>query len=144
MIVLDASALVELLVGSGPGSHWVRREVSRGEHDLHAPHLIDAEFLSAVRSLVGRGWLTTERAEEALTDLDELALRLYPHRPFLRRAFELRHDLSAYDALYVALAETLGAPLVTVDVALGAMPGHRVEVRRRIADDPSTSPAPPG
>jgi predicted nucleic acid-binding protein len=95
---------------------------------LHAPHLLDVEVAQVLRRLEQAGPLSTERAEEALSDLRALRIVRYAHQPLLTRAWALRHNLSAYDALYVALAEGLEAPLVTTDRRLASAPGHDAKV----------------
>jgi predicted nucleic acid-binding protein len=129
VIVLDASAAVEWLLQTSKGGRAARRIFSRGE-TLHAPHLLDVEVTQVFRRQVAQGDLTASRAEEALQDLLDLRVSRYPHVLFLERVWELRGNLTAYDALYVALAETLDATLLTCDGKLALAPGHhaRVEV----------------
>jgi predicted nucleic acid-binding protein len=95
---------------------------------LHAPHLLDVEMAQVFRRLEQAGTLPTARAEEALGDLRTLRIVRWEHQPLLDRAWTLRHNLSAYDALYIALAEGLEVPLVTADRRLAAAPGHGAEV----------------
>lgn len=128
MIVLDASAAVEWLLRSPRG----RRVDALVEADplLVAPALLDVEVLSVLRrALLGRA-LTERRAAEALDMLAQAPVRRYPHAPLLRRALDLRENVSAYDAMYVALAEALGATLLTGDARLlRALPsGTRAEL----------------
>ena len=129
MIVLDASAAIEWLLQTPTGLRVARRISSR-RHTLHAPHLLDVEVTQALRSYVAGGAMAASRAEEALQDLTDLRIRRYPHVLFLRRIWELRDHLTAYDAVYVALAEALDATLVTCDGKLALAPGPfaRVEV----------------
>jgi len=129
--VVDASALLEFLLQTPLGLRIETRLFDDGD-DLHAPHLIDVELAQALRRLVRAGDVTAARAEEALIDLGDLNLRRYAHAPLIGRAWDLRENLTAYDAMYVALAEGLDAPLVTCDGALGDTPGHdaRIEVIR--------------
>ena len=129
MIVLDASAAVEWLLQTPLGVLVGRRALS-SKQTLHAPHLLDVEVTQTFRRYVGAGDLALSRAEEALQDLADLRVSRYPHVLFLRRVWELRGNLTAYDALYVALAETLDATLVTCDRKIASAPGHhaRVEV----------------
>ena len=131
MIVVDASAILELLLRTPLGSRVETRLFQDGG-DLHAPHLLDVEVVQALRRLVRGGDLTRARAEEAIADLDDLNLRRYGHTQLIGRAWELRNNVTAYDAMYVALAEGLDAPLVTCDNALSGIPGHdaRIEVVR--------------
>ena len=95
---------------------------------LHAPHLIDVEIAQVLRRLEQAGTLSAARAVEALDDLGALRLARHPHHPLLDRVWALRHDPSACDALYVALAEALAAPLVTTDRRLAGAPDHEAEV----------------
>lgn len=95
---------------------------------LHAPHLLDVEVAQVIRRLEHRAELTAARAEEALDDLRALRVVRHAHLPLLERVWELRSNLSAYDALYVALAEALDAPLVTTDERLQGSPSHHAEV----------------
>lgn len=110
MLVVDASALVELLLGERSSSVADQVEV----HDLHAPALVDVEVLSAVRRLR----VPARRGAEAVEDLIGLRLRRYSPRPFVPRIWELRENFTPYDAAYVALAEALPAPLLTTDAKL--------------------------
>jgi len=129
VIVLDASALVEWLLQTAEGLLVEQRVYRRGEH-LHGPHLLDLEVAQALRRFVQEAKINSERAGQALEDLQALRLRRYPHHPLLPRIWQLRHNLTAYDAAYVALAEALGAPLVTCDKKIASASGHhaRVEV----------------
>jgi predicted nucleic acid-binding protein len=95
---------------------------------LHAPHLVDVEITHVLRRLVQRGRLTSARAAQALEALESLRLRRWPHLPLLGRMWSLRDNLTAYDAAYVALAESLPAPLVTRDARLAGAPGLRTPV----------------
>ncbi len=114
MIVLDASAAIELLLGTASGRRVARRVASPDE-TLHAPHLIDVEVAQVLRRFVLSSGLSAGRAEEALADLGELDLIRYSHGPLLSRAWELRANYTAYDAVYIALAEATGAGLLTCD-----------------------------
>lgn len=95
---------------------------------LHAPHLLDVEVAQVLRRLEQTSALSATRAQEALEDVKALRLVRHAHLPLLDRVWGLRSNLSAYDALYVALAESLDAPLVTTDKRLKASPLHRAEV----------------
>lgn len=128
MIVLDASAAVEWLLQTSTGLR-VARHIRVSASTLHAPHLLDVEVSQALRRYVARGALDVQRAEEALQDLLDLRVQRYPHAPFLLRVWELRDNLTAYDALYIALAEALNATLLTGDTKLASAPGHRAKVR---------------
>ena len=129
MIVLDASAAVEWLLQT-PSGALVARRVLSSKQTLHAPHLLDVEVTQTLRRFAAVGALALSRAEEALQDLADLRVSRYPHVLFLRRVWELRDNLTAYDALYAALAETLDATLLTCDRKIASAPGHhaRVEV----------------
>jgi predicted nucleic acid-binding protein len=104
------------------------RAAESGE-SLHAPHLIDVEVCQVLRRYVATGILGSDRGEEALRDLADLPLRRYPHYPFLERAWQLQANLTAYDAVYIALAEALDAVLLTRDRKLASSPGHAAQVR---------------
>ena len=93
------------------------------EEELVAPHLLDLEFLHVLRRLVRLGAVTEDRAADARTDFAELAVTRYPHEPLADRIWELRFNLTAYDASFVALAEALGVALITCDAALRTAPG---------------------
>ena len=90
---------------------------------LHAPHLVDVEVANGLRRAVATGLIGTDRALDALVDLDAMPIVRYPHGELLGRAWELRDKLSVYDAVYVTLAELLGAPLLTCDRRLARAPG---------------------
>lgn len=129
MIVVDASVvLAALLSPSGGGAQ--ARERLRRDTDLHAPHLLDVEVLAALRRRVRQGQTPVERAREVILDLRDLALLRWEHEPLIQRAWDLGANVTAYDAVYVALAEALEAPLVTTDARLAGAPGTecRIEV----------------
>ena len=114
MIVADASALFQVLGGAGRGEKIEARLFGRAEV-VFAPHLVDAEIISVLRRHVLTGQLAETRARAMLQDYLGMSLTRLPHTPLLARAFALRHTMSAYDALYVALAASLEATLVTRD-----------------------------
>ena len=103
------------------------RVFSHGEA-LHAPHLIDLEVAQVLRRYAASGEIDFLRGQQALQDLTDLALTRYPHRLFLSRVWALRDNVTAYDAAYIALAESLPAPLLTCDKRLANTPGHAAEV----------------
>lgn len=127
MIVVDASAMLEVLLGTETGARVEDRLLSRGE-SLHAPHLLDVEVAQVLRRYAAAGELTPERGREALVDLADFPVHRYPHDVLLPRIWELRHNVTAYDAAYVALAEILAAPLVTCDARLASAPGHDAKI----------------
>jgi predicted nucleic acid-binding protein len=127
MIVLDASAAVELLLQTTAGLAVGQRVYSQDE-PLHGPHLLDLEVAQALRRSVQDEKISAERAAEALTDLQALRLLRHPHHPLVPRIWELRHNLTAYDAAYVALAERLDATLLTRDRRLSTASGHHARV----------------
>lgn len=126
MIVVDASVLVTGLADDGPDGDRVRARL-RGER-LAAPHLIDVEVLAAWRRLTKAGDLDDRRVALAMEDLRSLRLDRVPHGPLMDRCWQLREDLTIYDAVYVALAEAMEVPLLTADVKLASAPGLRCEV----------------
>lgn len=127
MIVLDASAAVELVLRLPLGNAVAERLVDPDEA-VHAPHLLSVECAQAVRRYVQRGELRPGRGKEALADLADLDVVRHAHEPLLPAIWRLRDNLTAYDAAYVALAEVLDAPLVTLDARLAAAPGHQARV----------------
>lgn len=127
MIVVDASALLDVLLNTISADRVSDQLFGSGE-TLHVPHLIDLEVAQVLRRYAASGALTADRGVEALRDLTDFPLIRYPHDLLLPRIWELRHNLTAYDAAYVTLAETLEAPLVTRDAALAAARGHAATV----------------
>lgn len=127
MIVVDASVLLESLLRT-PASEAVDARLLRSSRGLHAPHLIDVEVAQIVRRYAGMGEIGEERGRSALADLHDFPLRRYPHGVLLPRIWELRHNLTAYDAAYVALAEALEAPFLTRDKRLAGMAERHVEI----------------
>ncbi len=127
MIVLDASAAVDLLLRIGAFGRIEERLLRSGE-TLHVPYVFDAEVLQTLRRWALKHELTLERGREALDDFVALEVTRYPHLPLVERIWALRENLSAFDAAYVALAEALAAPVVTADSALARTSGHRATV----------------
>jgi predicted nucleic acid-binding protein len=129
LIVLDASAVIEILLQTPAGAPVAERLLT-SETSLHAPHLLDVEVAQVLRRFVAQGELKAEQASQALVALADLPVDRYSHRILLPRIWTLRHNLTAYDAAYVALAEVLGATLLTRDSRILRAPGHsaRVEV----------------
>lgn len=127
MIVVDASAILEVLLGTPDADRVAGRLFTPGK-TLHAPHLLDLEVAQVLRRYALAGDLEATRGVEALEDLADLPLTRYPHDLLLPRIWELRRNLTAYDAAYVALAEALAAPLVTRDAALASVRTHHARV----------------
>ncbi|MBV9247635.1 MAG: type II toxin-antitoxin system VapC family toxin [Acetobacteraceae bacterium] len=128
MIVVDASALLEALLRT-PAATVVERWLFDTGHTLHAPHLLDIEVAQVIRRYAASGEIDNQRGRVALADLADLPLERYPHDLLLPRIWELRNNLTAYDAAYVALAEALDALLVTRDRRLAAATGHHARVQ---------------
>lgn len=127
MIVVDASAVVDTLT-LAPGTEALRSTLSTEE--LHAPQLIDYEVVSAVRGLTLGAHLSPGRAQDVLVDYAELPIQRWPSDGALRlRSFQLRQNLSAYDAAYVVLAEVLECHLVTRDARLARSTGHDARIQ---------------
>jgi len=124
VIVVDASALIEVLLRTSGAASVEKRLFASGE-TLHAPHLIDIETAQVLRRYAAGGEISGGRGRGALDDLYEFSLRRYPHDLLLPRVWDLRHNLTSYDAVYVSLAETLDAPLLTRDRRLAGASGHR-------------------
>jgi predicted nucleic acid-binding protein len=128
--VVDCSIIIRLLA-SKPGDELLRQRLAR---TVHAPTLIDAEVSSVVRGLSITAkpelQISAERALEMLADYAGLRIARHPMQPLQARAFELRHNLTAYDAMYIALAESLGIPLLTDDGKLAVAPGHTADVHQ--------------
>jgi predicted nucleic acid-binding protein len=127
VIVLDASALLEFLLQTPLGIR-VEARLFRDEDELHSPHLVDVEVTQGLHRLVRAGEVSPNRAADAMADLADLDLHRHPHLDLLTRAWKLRENVTAYDAMYVALAEALDAPIVTCDMPLAKAPGHRARI----------------
>ena len=128
MIVLDASAAADVLLNFGPRAARIRERMAESDDDLHVPHLFEVEVLGVLRRFSLRGMLSQERARLALDRLSSMRLARYPHAAMLPRMWELRDNVTTYDAAYIALAESLEAPLVTTDARLARAPGIRAAV----------------
>ncbi|HEX9553708.1 MAG TPA: type II toxin-antitoxin system VapC family toxin [Streptosporangiaceae bacterium] len=129
-MIVDCSIIIRLL-SSRDGDDLLRQRLAR---TVHAPALIDAEISSVVRGLTITAKpnvrITPDRAEQMLADYAGLRIARHPMQPLQARVFELRDNLAAYDAMYVALAERLALPLLTDDAKLAAAPGHRADIQR--------------
>jgi predicted nucleic acid-binding protein len=127
MIVVDASALIEVLLRT-PAATVVEQWLFDPRRTLHAPHLLDVEVAQVVRRYAAKGEIDGERGRAALADLSDFPLRRYPHEFLLSRVWDLRNNLTAYDAVYVALAEALDAVLLTRDQRLAAAAARHARV----------------
>jgi predicted nucleic acid-binding protein len=127
VIVLDASAAIEWLFQS-PAGNKIDRKIFSTSQTLHVPHLLDVEVAQVVRRFVRDRVITAQRGEEALEDLSDMPLRRYAHDFLIPRVWELRATLTAYDAVYVALAEVLDVPLLTCDRRIASASGHSAKV----------------
>jgi predicted nucleic acid-binding protein len=132
VIVVDASMLTGLLLGQSETIEGVQRELAGREHQpLHAPELIEPDALNAHRRLTRAGRVEPHRAQRAVADLAAVRLVRYPHPPLRARVWQLRDELTAYDATYLALAEALGgAVLLTADRALATVARRALGARR--------------
>jgi predicted nucleic acid-binding protein len=128
VIVLDASAAVAVLLNLGAGAPRIRERMDRADDGLHVPHLFEVEVMNVLRRYALNGTLSAERARLALNRLFNMRVTRYPHTALLPRIWELKDNVTAYDAAYVALAETLEAPLITRDERLSRAPGIRAVV----------------
>jgi predicted nucleic acid-binding protein len=128
VIVIDASAIIELLRRTEAGAR-VQHLVEDPDQTLHAPHLIDVEIASTLRRLAASQVISQRTAAQRLALLAGLDLHRYPHTDLLPRIWDLRHNVTAYDAVYLALSEVLSATLLTCDAALVDVPGCDADVR---------------
>jgi predicted nucleic acid-binding protein len=127
LIVVDASALIEVLLRT-PASTAVESHLFAPGQTLHAPHLLDIEVAQVIRKYAARGEIDAERGRVALDDLGAFRMQRYPHDFLLPRVWSLRNNVTAYDAVYIALAEALDAVLLTRDHRLAGAAGHRARV----------------
>jgi predicted nucleic acid-binding protein len=128
LIVLDASSAVAILLNVSPEAEGIRERILRPGETLHVPHLFDIEVLHALRRLNLAGTVSPERALLALSRLRDTQFIRYPHTMLVGRIWDLRHNFTAHDAAYVALAVALDAPLVTMDARLAQAPSHSAAV----------------
>jgi predicted nucleic acid-binding protein len=127
VIVLDASAMLEQLLSTSKGQQVREQFLVEGE-SFHVPHVLDLEVTQVLRRYSHSHLLTDHRAAQAIEDFLDFPLIRYSHEPFLSRIWELRENFTAYDAVYVALAEVLNVPLVTCDARLASAPGHSADM----------------
>lgn len=127
MIVIDASAVIEVLLNT-PAGEIVADRLLEPSETVTAPHLLDVEVLQVLRRYALAGEIDSERGRQAVEDLNDLPITRYPHDPLLTRIWELRNNVTAYDAAYLALAEALGATLLTRDEKLASSPGHAAAI----------------
>ncbi len=126
MIVLDASAVVDLLLSTPPHAARVRARIVAEKGEVAVPHLVDVEVGQVLRRFVRAKAMSASRAKDALTDLGDLPFQRHPHGPLLGRAFDLRDNVTIYDAVYVVLAAALDVPLLTRDARLARLPLRRI------------------
>lgn len=124
-MVVDASVLTAALIDDGPDGRWAEDRLVDAR--LIGPHVLPAEVVSALRRLVARHLLPEVEAVLALDQLQRLRIELWPFEPFAERVWELRDNVTVHDAWYVALAELVQMPLVTLDRRLAVAPGIRCE-----------------
>jgi predicted nucleic acid-binding protein len=127
LIVVDASAVLELLLRTEKGVRVQERMLDSGE-SLHAPHLIDIEVSQTLRRLVILKEITAARAKQALEDHVALHIKRAEHKDLLEPVWSLRDSITAYDAAYVVLAEMLDCPLITCDAKLARSHGHKERI----------------
>jgi predicted nucleic acid-binding protein len=127
VIVVDASAILELILRTEVAPR-IEDRLFHSNETLSAPHLLDLEVAQVLRRYAASGEMTAERGMEALDDLGAFPIHRYPHDFLLERVWELRHNVTAYDAAYLALAESLPATFITRDARLATAPGHHAQV----------------
>jgi len=126
-MVIDASCMLELLL-RGPVCRAIEDRLLSDAGTLSAPHLLDVEVSQVLRRYWISGQLAEERGREAMADLEDFPVERYPHSALLSRIWQLRDNVTAYDAAYVALAEALDAPLITRDKKLARSSGHSATI----------------
>ena len=126
MIVIDSSVLIAALIEETEDAVWARTFAANP--DMHSPELVLAETMNGIRRSELNEGVSTVQAEFARNDLLRIGLNLYPFTPFAERIWDLRHNLTCYDAWYVALAETLGCPLVTLDHRMSRASGVQCQI----------------
>ena len=125
-LVCDASAVVTVLLDSGDGGVWLARRFASAE--LCAPALLPFECSNVIRRHELSGLISSDQAAQVHADLLDLPMDLFPYESLAQRVWQLKHNLTSYDATYVALAEALDAPLITLDQRLAEAPGIRCRV----------------
>lgn len=123
MIVIDASTALEVLLQT-PAAAAIEDRLFRAGETFHAPHLIDLEVAQVLRRYVATGQIAATRGDDALDDWLSFTVHRYAHEPLVKRIWEMRNKLTAYDGAYLALAEVLDAPLLTRDSRLARSSGH--------------------
>ena len=126
-VVVDASTVVAALLDNGPDGRWAEQVLTAGH--LAAPHLLPVEVASIVRRAAASRRISPDAAALAHADLQSLRVELFPYWPFADRIWEMRSNLTCYDAWYVALAEYLDCPLVTLDGRLATAPGLKCAIQ---------------
>jgi predicted nucleic acid-binding protein len=127
MIVLDASVLIDLLLRTHAAAASERHIFARNQ-SLHAPALIDLEVCQVLRRFAAEKVITPAQGKAAIRLMSEMPIERHPHEALLSRIWELRGNLTAYDAAYIALAEALNAPLLTRDRKLASSQRHQADV----------------
>lgn len=135
-IVCDASALVAVLLDTGTDGRWATAQLTGTQ--LCAPTLLPYECANILRRCELNGSVSADQSAQAHADLLDLDVELWPHEVLAHRAWQLRANLSSYDAAYVALAELLGVPLVTLDHRMRRAPGPRCVIVVPETPDPAT------
>jgi predicted nucleic acid-binding protein len=128
VIVVDSSVILEVLLRTKSSQTIEKKIFSRGQ-TLHAPHLIDIEIAQVIRRYTSAGEITPERGSQAIEDLMDFRISRYSHDILLPRIWDLRKNMTAYDAAYVALAEIMDSPLLTRDAKLARSPGSNAKIQ---------------